>query len=99
MKESLQIATEKFKSFGFNDAQIEQLLTSATQDIKREIEKLYPLLESDTADIQKINQSLHALKGLLYNMGNTEAGDKMAALVNDDTLGEQIADIKKILHL
>jgi hypothetical protein len=99
IEESLQIAAEKFKAFGFNEAQIEQLLASAKADLDKEIERLRPLLQSDTPDIEKINQVLHALKGLFYNMGNTKAGDIMADLKNGSEEAGQIDAIKKTLHL
>ena len=97
--ESLEIAAEKFKAFGFSQVQIEQLLSSAKRDLEAEVGKLEELLRADSPDTAMINQSLHALKGLLYNMGHTEAGDKMAELRNDAGREDQIVKIRETLHL
>jgi hypothetical protein len=97
IEESLNIAAEKFKKFGFSDIQIEQLLASGKRDLEGEVAKLEILLEDETPDIEKINKILHALKGLLYNMGNTEAGDKMADLKEGTGRPEQIEMIRNIL--
>ena len=94
----LEIAANKFRTFGFSDIQIEQLLSSGKRDLESEIAKLERLLDSDIPDIDKINQTLHALKGLLYNMGNTEAGDKMAELKENAGTPEQIGKIRKALE-
>jgi phenylalanyl-tRNA synthetase beta subunit len=99
VEESLQIAAEKFKAFGFKEAQIEKLLASARQDLEKEIGRLRELLGCHEPDTEKVNQVLHALKGLLYNMGNTEAGDLMSDLKNGSDGVGQIEAIKKILHL
>ncbi|SFV60004.1 hypothetical protein MNB_SV-3-688 [hydrothermal vent metagenome] len=99
MKESLDIAAEKFKSFGFNEEQINQLLATGKRDLEQEIEKLKTLLAEDSFNHEKINQSLHAIKGLLYNLGNNEAGDIMAELKNNQDSSEQINKIKKTLNL
>ncbi|WP_041672662.1 hypothetical protein [Sulfurovum sp. NBC37-1] len=95
--ETMLIASEKFQNFGFKKEQIEQLLTSGKRDLEEESEKLKILLDERTPDIEKINQSLHALKGLLYNLGNMEAGDIMADLKNNLDTAKQIEKIKKIL--
>jgi len=95
--ETMSIASEKFKNFGFKEEQIDQLLASGKRDLEEEGKKLKVLLNEDTPDIEKINQSLHALKGLLYNLGNTKAGDMMTDLRNDPDIADHIEKIKEIL--
>jgi hypothetical protein len=97
IEKSLEIADEKFKSFGFSDTQREQLLASGRRDLEKEISRLEELLASNEPDIASINQTLHALKGLLYNMGNTEAGDIMAELKDDAGRPDQLKKIREIL--
>jgi len=99
IEESLQIATKRFEGFGFQPAQIEQLLISARRDMEKEIATLTALLEEEHVDMERINQSLHALKGLLYNVGNTEAGDLMIELKSDTNQEEALEKIRKRLGL
>ena len=95
--ETLQIAKEKFSAFGFTDPQINKLLESGRNDLEKEITKLTILIENRDPDIKQINQSLHALKGLLYNMGNTVAGDIMNDLKNDTDTPERISKILQVI--
>jgi len=97
--ETLQLASKKFADFGFKEEQVEQLLLSGKKDLEKEIEKLRVLIEEDGVDIGRVNDCLHALKGLLYNMGNISAGDKMNELRNEKNSIDEIAEIKKILSI
>jgi len=97
INETLQIAQEKFAAFGFKKEQIEQLLVSGRRDLEKEIKKLDELIKEESMDIEQINQSLHALKGLLYNMGNTEAGDVMIDLKNNTDTKFDISKIQKVI--
>ena len=97
--ETLELASKKFANFGFKEQQIEQLLASGRRDLEKELSKLKILIEEENVNIENVNHSLHALKGLLYNMGNTGAGDIMNDLRSEKDSTEEIAEIKKILHL
>ncbi len=98
VEESLQIAAKKFEGFGFQEEQIEKLLLSGKRDLEAEIEKLMQLLSADEPEKAEIDKALHALKGLFYNLGNTEAGDKMNALREDESLQLQIETLQAVLH-
>ena len=80
---TLHIAKERFTSFGFNETQIDALLASAQEDLGEVLAQLQNLLEDETASAKQLGQTLHALKGLFYNMGNTEAGDLMVELESE----------------
>ncbi len=96
--ETLQIAQKKFSAFGFKEEQVTQLLASGKRDLENEIGKLEVLLEEENVSIDRLNQSLHALKGLLYNMGNTDAGDVMVDIRNSTDVTELVGKIRDILH-
>ena len=98
IEEALRIAKEKFSGFGFKEEQIEQLLASGKRDLLSELEKLKSLLETEPYDIEAINKSLHALKGLFFNMGHTEAGDIMTDLRQGSDPAQSIAKIKAFLE-
>ena len=98
IEETLGIAKEKFSAFGFKEEQIEQLLASGKRDLLGELEKLKSLLAAEPYDIEQINKSLHALKGLFFNMGNTKAGDIMTDLRKGSDPDESIDKIKAFLE-
>ena len=97
INETLQIAQNKFAAFGFKEEQVTQLLASGKRDLENEIGKLEVLLEEENVSIDRLNQSLHALKGLLYNMGNTAAGDIMMDIQAGSSIPDHIEEIKKVL--
>lgn len=74
------MARKHFKGFGFEDDQIEPLLAAGERDLRKELDKLRQLLEEENINIDSINLSLHGLKGLLLNMGNTAVADKLVEL-------------------
>ena len=81
---SLLLAQKKMRNIGFSDEQIEQLLTTGRRDLENEFEHLRRLVE-DGGDEEALNRSLHALKGLLLNMGNESLASKFIELrANED---------------
>jgi len=80
---TLMIARKKMKSFGFDDEQVKQLLASGERDLKTEFARLASLLEGPSTP-EELNKSLHALKGLLLNMGNEKLAERLIELKEFD---------------
>jgi len=93
---TLQLAKEKFGKFGFKEDQINQLISSGRKDLEQEISNLKEILNSNDIDMKVLNDSLHALKGLLLNMGNSTIADKLIELKNSDNTQLKIEQIKSI---
>jgi len=93
---TLQLAKEKFEKFGFKEEQVSQLIESGRKDLEQEISKLKDILHSSDIDMKVLNDSLHALKGLLLNMGNNKIADKLIELKNSDDTQLKIEQIKSI---
>ena len=96
---TIEIAKQKFKSFGFKDAQVEQLLVSGERDLMNEFDRLQDILSEDEVDITGLNNSLHALKGLLLNMGNESLANNLIELKNNQNSQQKIDEIKSIFNL
>ncbi len=95
--DTTEIARRHFGGFGFSDDQIETLLASGKRDLVKEFNKLKPLLEKEPVDIEAINNSMHALKGLLSNMGNMALADKFIELHRKSEDGDILDEIKVLL--
>jgi len=95
IEETRQIARERFKAFGFGEEQIDQLLASGERDIRKEAANLQTLLENP-ADAEKINKSLHALKGLFLNLGNEALAEKLSDLRKDDDYDAKITVLRDL---
>jgi len=81
--QTLHLAKKKFSAFGFSQSQIDLLLASAQSDLNEVLCRLQSLLEDETSSPTQLKRTLHDLKGLLYNMGHTQAGDLIAKLENE----------------
>jgi len=99
IEQTLEIAFVKFKKFGFKDEQIQQLVKSGKKDLEKEIHNLTNILKSEQLDFTSLNDSLHALKGLLLNMGNEQIANKLIELRNDENSEDKIIEIKKIFNI
>jgi len=78
--DTLMIARDHFRGFGFEEQQITPLLEAGNRDLTRELQKLQGLLSREPVPHEEINLSMHALKGLLLNMGNVDAAEKFTEL-------------------
>jgi len=94
--ETRQIAEERFKSFGFAPEQIEQLLSSGERDIRKEWMNLRSILSAETCDEEALNKSLHALKGLVLNMGNEALAEQLTELRTEENNQMKVETLKKL---
>ena len=77
IKETEAIAYGYLKEFGFKDEQITPLVTMGKRDLNKELSKLKDLLADDVVVIDDVNNVLHALKGLLFQLGNHTLADQL----------------------
>jgi len=77
ISETETIAYEHLKAFGFSQEQIIPLIDQAKKDLQENLTKLEILFQEDPISIDEINNNLHAIKGLLFNMGNHELSEKI----------------------
>jgi len=77
ISETEVIAYDHLKTFGFSEEQVIPLIDRAKKDLHENLTKLEILLHEDTISIDDINNVLHALKGLLFNLGNHELAEKL----------------------
>ena len=99
INETVKISRKYFKGFAFEDEQIALLLESGKRDLTKELTKLKKLLESEQIDIDAVNRSTHALKGLFLTMGNNSIGEKLNELRKENENERIIIEIKKLLGL
>ncbi len=101
ISKTIEIANQHFGGFGFNEDQIAKLLESGKRDLEAELSTLKELLSKEQYDIEEIDFSLHALKGLLMNMGNVEIANKLNEIrqekAKNDTI--DIDAMKTLLYL
>jgi hypothetical protein len=92
------IAYDYFKDFGFNEDQINSLIIQGKKDLHKELTKLETLLiHADTVSVDDINNILHALKGLLFQMGNHDLAEKLNEIRSKDEREVILKDLSELL--
>jgi len=99
MNETEILAFDYFKAFGFDDKQIAQLIMQGKKDLHKELKKLKILLHTDTISYTDINNVLHSLKGLLFQLGNHTVSDKLNEVGLQNESDIRLKEIALLLHL
>lgn len=97
--ETIKNANQYFVGLGFQEDQAKALLESGKRDLTEEVNKLSNLLKEEHINIDTINLSLHALKGLFLMMGNTKVADKLNELRQENEHQSNIIEIKRVLNI
>ena len=97
--ETIENANQYFVGLGFKEDQVGALIESGKRDLTEEVNKLSKLLEEKHINIDTINLSLHALKGLFLMMGNIRIANKLNELRQENELQSNIIEIQKVLGI
>lgn len=90
-------ARKYFKDFGFRDEQIETLISKGKKDLNKELTKLDSLLKDNSASLNDINNVLHALKGLIFQLGNHDVAEKLNEIRSHDDRETVLEEISQLL--
>jgi len=99
LEETETAAYAYFQDFGFSTEEIEDLLKTGKRDIIQELSKLRILIDQEVRDTEKIDQVLHALKGLFSQLGNRELADKVNEVRSEADPQKALVRIEKILFV
>jgi len=94
---SQEIAKKHLESFGFEEEDIRPLITQATKDLEENLARLQEQLASSVVDREAVSGTLHALKGLLFQLGNSSVAEEIKELRMDIDSPESIAMITALL--
>lgn len=96
INETEMMAHIYFKDFGFNEDQINTLINQGKKDIYKEVLKLETLLDTDTKRSEEINNVLHALKGLFFQLGNHNVAEQLDEIGEDDSMTGRLKEISEL---
>ncbi len=92
------IAHEYLKGFGFSEDQISSLVIQGKKDLHKELTKLETMLvDIDTVTLDELNNVLHALKGLLFQMGNHDLAKKFNEIRSNDEQKVVLRELSELL--
>ena len=96
IRETEEIAYRYLGEFGFSKDEISPLVSTGKKDLEANLIKLKALINSGQICTDEINNTLHALKGLFFHLGNTEVAKELNEIRSDL---DNKASIEKIKHL
>ena len=86
-----------FGAFGFADEQISALIATGKKDLQSKLSELETLLDAPETTTEELNSVLHALKGLLFQLGNQELGEQINEIRSHLDDESALDDIRRIL--
>ncbi len=92
---TLAAAREQYLSYGFDDAEIETLLEVGERDLRNALNTAAKLM--DSKDREALDDALHAVRGLLLHMGNSEAAESFTELRFGSDDVQSISKIRTLL--
>ncbi len=90
-------ARNYFSSFGFAEEQISALIATGKKDLQDKLSELETLLDAPETTTEELNSVLHALKGLLFQLGNKEVGEQINEIRSRLDDQAVLDEIRKIL--
>jgi len=97
IKKTQEIAYQHLASFGFEEEDIHPLIAQATKDLEENLSTLQHQLHADPVDKEGMGNTLHALKGLLFQLGNRAVAEQINELRMDLDSSESIDTITRLL--
>ena len=76
------------REFGFEEDELEPVITKGLHDLESAINHLSEVLEKEKPDNEELDGVLHGLKGLLFQLGNHDAANSAERLRYTDNLDE-----------
>ena len=98
ISETEVIAFDYLRAFGFKDEQINSLVTQGKRDLRKELTKLKVLLDADDTSLSEINNIVHALKGLLFQLGNHTIADRLNEIKSHLDSKTALKEIELLLY-
>jgi len=92
-----KIAYESLSAFGFEEEDVLKLVKQAKKDLIINLDKLKVQLNSNPIDKNELSSVLHAIKGLLYQMGDHSRAEQIDEIREDIDSNESVRDIEKLL--
>jgi hypothetical protein len=93
-----KIAIEYLTGMGFGEEQVVPLINQAKKDLETEFARLESIQNSPSPEAEALDRSLHALKGLLFNLGNHDLAKKLEAIRAEHDVTRMLSDLDRVLE-
>ncbi len=93
-----RIGMEYLTGLGFPEDQVKPLLEQARKDLETEFTRLEELRTAPDPNAEKLDKALHAIKGLLFNLGNHELAERLEAIRHEQDVDRMLRDLDTVLR-
>ena len=93
-----KIAHEYLKGFGFDDDKVEITVSKGIDELDKIFAQLKNEINQKDIDTEEVDNILHSIKGVLFQLGNAEDGafiDQLRSELNDSNIIEKIENFIK----
>ena len=100
--ETVGIAYAYLATFAFTKSQVETLVNQGQNELYSTLEKFVTLQTSESitdSNIEEVNEILHALQGLFFQMGDENMAEKLYEIQATDNVSCRLAEMNKLLGL
>jgi len=80
IERTMQVAYDYLKNFGFEEDKVEVTVNKGIKELENAFAKLQELVYNVDFDIDELDNILHSIKGILFQLGNGNDGSKVDAL-------------------
>jgi len=80
IERTMQVAYDYLKAFGFEEDKVDATVHKGITELESAFEKLKVLVDCKNFDIEEIDNVLHSIKGILFQLGNSQDGNTVDAL-------------------
>jgi hypothetical protein len=89
---------EYLTGLGFPEDQVIPLIEQAKKDLRTELARMDKIRRSPEPDIEALDRALHAIKGLLFNLGNNDLAEKLEGIRTEkDHPRQMLDDLDRVL--
>jgi len=92
-----KIAYKSLMEFGFEEEDVLKLVKQAKKDLVNNLNKLELQLNKEPIDRVELSNILHAIKGLLFQMGDHSRAEQINEIREDIDSNESLNNIKNLL--
>jgi len=93
-----QVAYDYLKAFGFEEDKVTNIVNKGVKELEKSFAKLQGLVSDREFDIDELDNVLHSIKGILFQLGNSKDGelvDELRDTVDHSNAIEKIEDFIK----
>ena len=97
IKQTEETAYAYLSEFGFDDEQIMPLIEKGTRDLSRITSEVEVLLNQNPISWNEVDDALHALKGLLFHLGNNPIAEQIDKVRLNPKVDSSVEALRNLL--